>query len=127
MPPKRPAKLKQSIAILRGVARDRAIYAESLVTEREYAREAADLLAYVSYPFDDDVEVSRELSNEIGSMSMDVAALAESSTPGAAVNAAAMALVGYRSAAERHGHAHYLARFDKALLEAAGTEKRFGA
>jgi hypothetical protein len=126
MPPKRPAKIKQSIAKLRGVDRDRAIHAESLIENHEYAREPADLLAYVCYPFDDDVTSTREFAKEIGSISMDVAALAETSTPGAAVNAAAMAVVAFRSVAERHNDTYYLKRFDKLLIDVPGIEARFG-
>ena len=126
MPPKRPVKLKQSIQKLRGVARDRAIHAEGLIENHDYAREAAELLALTAYPFDDDVETTREFAKEIGSLSMDVSAFAETSTPGAAVHAAVMALEGFRSVAERHEHKYYFARFDRAISEAAGTEKRFG-
>jgi hypothetical protein len=127
MAPKRPTKIKQSIQKLRGVARDRAMHAEALIENNEYSREAADLVAYVAFPFDDDIEVTKEFSKEIGSLSMDVGALAETSSTGAAVNAAVMALTGFRMAAETHKHAYYMNRYDRALAEAKGTETRFGA
>lgn len=127
MPPKRPAKLKTAIAKLHGVARERAIHAEDLVVTQDYAREAADLVAYVVYPFDDDVTTSREFAKEIGSLSMDVAALAETATSGAAVNGAVMALVAFRAAAEAHNEAHYIKRFEQAVSDAASTEAKFGA
>ena len=126
MPPKRPAKLKQSIAKLQGVSRDRAIHAESLIENHQYSREAADLLAFTVYPLDDDQSVTREFAKEIGSLSMDVAAFAETSTPGAAVHAAAMALHAFRSVAEQHNNAYYLARYEAAVVAVAGTEARFG-
>ena len=127
MPPKRPTKLKQSIAKLQGVARERAIYAESLVESNDYSREAADLIAYVLYPLDDDVVTTKEFAKEIGSLSMDVGALVDTATAGAAVNAASMALAGFRIVAESHGNAYYLGRFERAIAEAVGTEARFGA
>lgn len=126
MPPKRPVKLKQSIARLQGVARERAIHAEGLIENHGYSREAADLLAFTVYPLDDDVATTREFAREIGSLSMDVAAFAETSTPGGAVHAAAMALHGFRSVAESHGNEYYLARFDRAVTDVVGTEARFG-
>lgn len=126
MPPKRPTRIKSSIAKLRGVERDRAMHAEDLVTNRDYGREPADLLAYVTYPLDDDVATSSAFAKEIASLSMDVAAFAESSTPGASVHAAAMALHAFRAAAETHGETYYLARFDRVLADAADVEARFG-
>jgi hypothetical protein len=127
VPPKRPAKLKSAIAKLHGVARERAIHAEDLVVNQDYSREAADLIAYVVYPFDDDVTTSREFAKEIGSLSMDVAALAETATSGAAVNGAVMALVAFRAAAQAHNEAHYIKRFEQAVSDAASTETKFGA
>ncbi len=126
VPPKRPAKLKQSIAKLQGVNRDRAIHAESLIENHGYSREAADLLAFTVYPLDDDQATTREFAKEIGSLSMDVAAFAETSTPGAAVHAAAMALHAFRSVAEHHENKYYIARYDAAVSQVAGTEARFG-
>ena len=102
------------------------MHAEALIENNDYAREAADLLALVAYPFDDEIEVTKEFSKEIGSISMDVAALAETSTTGAAVNAAVMALTGYRMIAETHKHTYYMNRYDRALSDAKGTEARFG-
>ena len=126
MPPKRPAKLKQSIAKMQGVSRDRAIHAEGLIENHQYSREAADLLAFAVYPLDDDQATTREFAKEIGSLSMDVAAFAETSTPGASVHAAAMAMHAYRSVAEQHDNAYYVSRYDAAVAAAAGTEARFG-
>lgn len=126
VPPKRPAKLKQSIAKLKGVDRDRAIHAESLIENHDYSREAADLLAFTIYPLDDDQATTKEFAKEIGSLSMDVAAFAETSTPGAAVHAAAMALHAFRSVAEHHENPYYIARYDTAVSHVAGTEARFG-
>lgn len=126
MATKRPAKIKQSIAKLQGVARERAIHAEGLIENNEYSREAADLLAFTIYPLDDDVAVTKEFAKEIGSLSMDVAAFAETSSSGAAVHAAAMALHAFRSVAESHGHDYYFTRFDRAVTEVVGTEARFG-
>ncbi len=127
VPPKRPVKLKTAIAKLHGVARERALHAEDLVVNQDYAREAADLVAYVVYPFDDDVSTSREFDKEIGSLSMDVAALAETATSGAAVNGAVMALIAFRAAAEAHHETHYIKRFEQAVSDAASTESKFGA
>jgi hypothetical protein len=78
------------------------------------------------YPLDDDQPTSREFAKEIGSLSMDVAAFAETSTPGAAVHAAAMALHAFRSVAEQHNESYYVARYDAAVSAVAGTEARFG-
>ncbi len=126
MAPKRPAKLKQSIAKLRGVDRDRAIHAEGLIENHEYARESADLLAYVTYPLDDDVVTTKEFMKEVNSLSMDVSAFAETSTPGAAVHAAAMALHAFRSAAVTHNEAYYVTRLDRLMIDLPSIEARFG-
>jgi hypothetical protein len=126
MPPKRPTRLKFSIAKLRGVERERAAHVEELVSERDYGREPAQLVAYVSFPLDDDVSTSAAFAAEIASLSMDVAAFAESAGPGASVHAAVMALHAYRAAAEAHGESAYLDRFDRAIADAALVEQRFG-
>ena len=125
MPPKRPAKVKQSIAKLRGVDRERAMHAEALVNDG-WGREPADLVAFVVYPLDDDVETSSAFACEIGSLSMDAAAIAESASSGAAVHAAAMAVHAFRSVAESHQHAYYLTRFDRLLVDVPSIEARFG-
>jgi hypothetical protein len=126
MPPKRPTKLKQSIAKLQGVTRERAIHAEYLIESKEYSREAADLVAYVLYPLDDDVATTREFSKEIASLSMDVGAFAETATSGAAVHSAAMALHAFRNVADSHRHGYYINRYGRAVSEAIDTEARFG-
>ncbi len=126
MPPKRPAKVKQSIAKLRGVDRDRAMHAEDLVSNQGWGREPADLVAFVVYPLDDDVATTPAFANEIGSLSMDAAAFAETATSGAAVHAAAMAMHAFRSVAESHQQAYYLARFDRLLIDVPSIEGRFG-
>lgn len=126
MPPKRPTKLKQSIAKLRGVARERAVQAEYLIEDKQYSREAAELLAHVLFPLDDDVATTREFCREIASLSMDVSAFVDTSAPGAAVHAAAMALHAYRSVADTHNNDYYINRFERAAVEAVGTEARFG-
>ncbi len=126
MPPKRPVKVKSSIAKLRGVDRDRAMHAEALIVNQEYSREAADLLAFVVYPFDDDIATTQEFAKEIGSLSMDVAAFAETATCGAAVHAAAMAVRAFRGVAEDHEATYYVTRYDRAVIEANGTATRFG-
>jgi hypothetical protein len=126
MASKRPAKLKQSIAKLNGVARERAIHAEDLIDNHEYARESADLLAFVLYPLDDEVTCSREYSNDVASLSMDVGAFAETSTPGAAVHAAALALHAMRASAETNNEAHYILKLDRMLVELPSIEARFG-
>lgn len=126
MPPKRPVKVKSAIAKLRGVDRERAIHAEALIENHEYARESADLLAYVTYPLDDDVAVGRPFASDIRSLSMDVAAFAETATPGAAVHAAAMAVHAFRSSADTHGEAHYILKLDRMIVGLASIEARFG-
>jgi hypothetical protein len=123
---KRPAKLKSSIAKLNGVERERAIHAEDLIDNHEYARESADLLAFLCYPLDDGVTTSREFANEVASLSMDVAAFAETSTPGASVHAAAMALHAFRAAAEAHHESHYVLKLDRMLIDLPSIEARFG-
>jgi DNA-binding transcriptional regulator PaaX len=126
MPPKRPAKVKSSIAKLRGVDRERALHAEYLIAEREYARESADLLAYVTFPLDDDVAAGKAFAADIGSLSMDVAAFAESSTPGAAVHAAVMAVHAFRDSAESHREDYYVRKLDRLLVTLPSIEARFG-
>jgi hypothetical protein len=123
---KRPAKLKQSIAKLSGVERERAIHAEDLIDKHDYARESADLLAFVVYPMDDGVSTTKEFAKEVASLSMDVGAFAETSTPGAAVHAAAMALHAIRGAAETHGETYYVTKLDRMLVDLPSIEKRFG-
>lgn len=123
---KRPTKIKQSIAKLSGVERERAMHAEHLIENLDYARESADLLAYVTYPFDDGVVTSKEFAKEIGSLSMDVGAFAETATPGAAVHAAAMAIHAMRGAAETSGETYYLNKLDRILVELPSIERRFG-
>jgi hypothetical protein len=126
MPPKRPAKLKQSIAKLSGVDRERAVYAQSLMEHQEYARESADLLAFVVFPLDDGISHTREFGQEVGSLSMDVAAFAETSTPGAAVHAAAMAVHAMHAAAVTHNESHYVRRLDVLKIDLPSIEARFG-
>ncbi len=126
MASKRPAKLKSSIAKLNGVERDRAIHADDLITNHEYARESADLLAFLAYPLDDGVTTSREFANEVASLSMDVCAFAETSTPGAAVHAAAMAIHAMKLSADSHNEAHYIKRLDRMLVDLPSIEARFG-
>ncbi len=123
---KRPAKLKSSIAKLNGVERERAIHAEDLITNHEYARESADLLAYIAYPLDDGVNTTPAFAKEVASLSMDVCAFAETSTPGAAVNSAAMALHAFKLAADTHNEAHYVLKFDRMLVDIRSIEARFG-
>jgi hypothetical protein len=126
MPPKRPAKVKSSIAKLRGVDRERALHAEYLIEDHEYARESADLLAYVSFPLDDDVPAGKAFAADLASLSMDVAAFAESSTPGAAVHAAVMAVHAFRASAESHGEDYYVRKLDRLLVTLPSIEARFG-
>jgi hypothetical protein len=126
MATKRPAKLKSSIAKLSGVERERAIHAEDLIDNHEYARESADLLAFVTYPLDDGIPTTREFAKEVASLSMDVAAFAETSTPGASVHAAAMALHAFRAAAESHNESHYVLKLDRILVDLPSIEARFG-
>ena len=126
MPPKRPAKVKSSIAKLRGVDRERAMHAEYLIEDHEYARESADLLAYVTFPLDDDVAAGKAFAADVGSLSMDVAAFAETSTPGAAVHAAVMAVHAFRASAESHGEDYYVRKLDRLLVTLPSIEARFG-
>jgi citrate synthase len=126
MASKRPAKIKSSIQKMRGVERERALHAEDLIDNHEYARESADLLAFVTYPHDDDVATSKEFVKEINSLSMDVAAFAETSTPGAAVHAAGMALHAFRGVAESHKEEYYVKRLDRLLVDLPSIEARFG-
>ncbi len=126
MSPKRPVKVKSSIAKLRGVDRERALHAEYLIEDHEYARESADLLAYVTFPLDDDVTTGKAFAGDLGSLSMDVAAFAETSTPGAAVHAAVMAVHAFRASAESHGEDYYVRRLDRLLVTLPSIEARFG-
>ena len=122
----RPQKMKTSIAKLRGVERDRAVLASTLVSDRDYAVEAADLVALAVFPFEDDLNASAPFRKEIGSVAMDIAAVAETSAQGAAVNAAAMAFHAYRGIAEEHRETAYLTRFDQTIVGLARLEERFG-
>jgi hypothetical protein len=127
MASKRPVKLKASIAKLSGVVRDRAIHAEDLINNKGYARESADLLAFVTFPLDDDVTTSKEYAKEVNSLSMDVSAFAETSTSEEAVDLAAGAILAFRTAAATHNEAHYLKRLDQWLVEVPSIKKRFGS
>jgi hypothetical protein len=125
VPPKRPLKVKQSVAKLRGVDRDRALHAAALV-EDGWGREPADLVAFVNYPLDDEVSTSSAFANEIGSLSMDAAAFAQDATPGAAVHAAAMAVQAFFDAAQSHDETYYVNRYQAALIDAPNVAARFG-
>ena len=122
----RPTRMKSSIAKLRGVARERAVLAASLVDERDYGAEAADLVASAAYVLEDDIVTSAAFAKEIGSVAMDYSALVETSSPGVAVNGAAMAFHAYRSIAEAHDQKDYLRRFDEVIVGLPALERRFG-
>ena len=122
----RPTRMKSSIAKLRGVARERAVFAASLVDARDYGAEAADLVASAAYVLEDDIVTSAAFAKEIGSVSMDFSALVETSSPGVAVNGAAMAFHAYRSIAEAHDQKDYLRRFDEVIVGLPALERRFG-
>ena len=123
----RPTRMKSSIAKLRGVARERAVFAASLVDERDYGAEAAaDLVASAAYVLEDDIVTSAAFAKEIGSVAMDFSALVETSSPGVAVNGAAMAFHAYRSIAEAHDQKDYLRRFDEVIVGLPALERRFG-
>ena len=119
-------KMKQSVAKLRGVARERAVFTSELVG-RNYAPEAAEFVALAVYPLEDDIETTAALNKEINSVAMDVSALVETANTGAAVNAAAMAFHAYRALAVEHDNAAYIARFDETIVGMARLEERFGA
>ncbi len=127
MASKRPVKLKASIAKLSGVTRDRAIHAEDLINNKGYARESADLLAFVTFPLDDDVTTTKEYAKEVNSLSMDVSAFAETSTSEEAVDLAAGAIMAFRTAAVTHNEAHYIKRLDQWLVDVPSIKKRFGS
>jgi class 3 adenylate cyclase len=127
MASKRPIKVKASIQKMRGVERDRAMHAEELIINKEYARESADLLAYVTFPLDDDVTTTKEFAKEVNTLSMDVSAFAETSSSEEAVDLAAGAVLAFRNAAAQHNEAHYIRKLDLLLAEVPSIQKRFGS
>jgi hypothetical protein len=126
MPAKRPAKIKTAIAKMRGVERDRALFSQDLADNRDYSSEAADLLAFAVYPFDDDIPCGAAFAKEMGSLAMDIGAMAETAEQGAAVHGAALAVRAYRGVAEEHGEKHYIAKFDRELAGLERLVARFG-
>ena len=118
--------MKTSIAKLRGVERDRAVLASTLASERDFAPEAADLVAIAVFPLEDDLTASAPFRKEIGSVAMDIAALAETSAQGAAVSASAMAFHAYRAIAVEHHEAEYVTKFEQTIVGLARLEERFG-
>lgn len=126
MPPKHRAKITTAIAKLRGADRERALFAQELVEHRDYAPDAAGLVAGAVFPFDDDIACGQQFTKEMGSLAMDVAAMAETAEQGAAVHGAALAIRAYRGVAAEHDERAYLAKFDRELAGLERLVARFG-